>query len=129
MANARFQLYGLREMIANMQQLARNSPKALERAARKHGNIELTEMKRQTPVDIGTLRDSGQLDVQWVRGSTLTIEWGFGGAAEDYAIYVHEDLDAWHRVGNAKFVERPLKEAEPYLMARIATDWANNLGL
>lgn len=35
------------------------------------------------------------------------------GYTQNYAIYVHENLDAAHPVGNAKFLERPFRDIEP----------------
>ena len=43
----------------------------------------------------------------------------FGGPAVDYAGLVHEDLDAIHPVGQAKFLESTLMESRPFLAARI----------
>jgi hypothetical protein len=117
-------------MEERLRALAKKSPKALERALYKEAQIEMTEMKRQTPVEFGTLRDSGLVEQpRWVNGSTLVVELGFGGAAEDYAIYVHEDLDAFHAVGNAKFVEIPLNDSKPYMARRVAERWAKDLGI
>ena len=45
---------------------------------------------------------------------------GFGGPAAGYAIYVHEDLGAFHPVGDAKFMESVLNESRPFLAKRIA---------
>lgn len=36
----------------------------------------------------------------------LTVRFGY---AAQYAIYVHEDLNAFHPIGNAKFLEGPLR--------------------
>ena len=35
-------------------------------------------------------------------------------------VTVHENLDAFHRVGQAKFLESVLVESRPYLAARVA---------
>ena len=35
------------------------------------------------------------------------------GYTQQYAIYVHENLEAIHPIGNAKFLERPFRELEP----------------
>jgi hypothetical protein len=43
-----------------------------------------------------------------------------GGPAAPYAIYVHEDLEAIHPVGQAKFIESVLLESRPFMAARIA---------
>ena len=40
----------------------------------------------------------------------------------EYAKYVHEDLDAHHDTGNAKFLERPARRLRPELMKDIESD-------
>lgn len=41
-----------------------------------------------------------------------------------YATIVHEDLDAWHMVGNAKFLERPVRDYAAKNFKRVAeTHW------
>ncbi len=37
------------------------------------------------------------------------------GYTQDYAIHVHEDLEAFHRVGQAKYLEQPAREMEQEL--------------
>jgi HK97 gp10 family phage protein len=120
---------GVREMIANMERLARDTRRAKQRALTKFANIEMTEMKKRTPVATGTLRDSGIVDPPTWNGDTVTVTLGFGGAAEQYAIYVHEDLEAFHPVGQAKFVESVLNESERYFESRIRDDIKSELGL
>jgi len=127
---SRFVWIGAKEFEANLRKLAKDSRRSLAKALRKFADTEMKEMKRQTPVEFGTLRDSGTVDdPEWVNDSTLVCELGFGGAAEGYAIYVHEDLTAFHSIGNAKFVERPLNESAPFFMERVGKDWAEDLGL
>jgi hypothetical protein len=38
----------------------------------------------------------------------------------DYAVYVHENLQAHHPVGQAKFLESAMTEAAPTLAERVA---------
>jgi hypothetical protein len=43
-----------------------------------------------------------------------------GGGTVDYALIVHEDLEAFHRVGQAKYIESVLNESKRSMPARIA---------
>jgi hypothetical protein len=43
-----------------------------------------------------------------------------GGPAAPYAIFVHEDPDAIHKVGQWKYIESVVKESVPYMAVRIA---------
>lgn len=53
-----------------------------------------------TPVDTGVLKGSA-----YVQAIENGWEIGFGGAASAYALEQHENLDYYHDVGQAKFLE------------------------
>lgn len=64
-----------------------------------------------TPIDTGALRASAFTEAE--SGSNPSVIVGF---EEEYAIFVHENLEAHHPVGQAKFLEQPLKEnADKYV--------------
>jgi hypothetical protein len=75
-------------------------------------NLIMTESKRDTPVDTGTLRGSGHVQPPKVGLQTLSVTMGFGGAASAYAIIQHERTDLRHQSGTAKFLERNVKAHE-----------------
>lgn len=91
----------------------------------------IAEAKRETPVDEGTLRSSGHVQLPEVENGTITVACGFGGPAGSgnqggtnseavgYAVYVHEDLNAHHNVGNAKFLENPLNRRKATMVGRM----------
>jgi len=56
------------------------------------------------PVDTGNLRNSAFTRKEG-KGWKTTVRVGFTAR---YAVYVHEDLMAYHRVGQAKYLEDPL---------------------
>jgi hypothetical protein len=58
-----------------------------------------------TPVDTGALRASAFTEAE--SGSNPSVIVGY---TEEYAIFVHENLEANHPVGQAKFLEQPLQE-------------------
>jgi hypothetical protein len=94
-------------------------PDVIVKAMTQEGNIELAEMRRRTPVEFGPLRASLSMTVER-RGSQITLEFGAGGPSAPYAMYVHERTELHHRIGEAKFIERPIKESAPYFSERIA---------
>lgn len=116
-------------MKARLIGVAADVRRAIDRAVYKFGNTEMREMKRRVPVDTGTLKNSGFVEKPKRSGDTVRLELGFGGAAEDYAIIVHEDLEAFHEVGEAKYVERPLSESAPHFANRVGADVKKDLGL
>jgi hypothetical protein len=107
-------------------------PKILYRIAEQI----MTEAKGQTPVDTGNLRASGHvLPPEWI-GNWVLVMLGFGGPAgagkgqkkdAGYAVYVHENLAARHKVGNAKYLERPMLAWASKLEAKIGADLRTEL--
>lgn len=97
-------------------------PQKVERALRQQAEVELTESKRRVPVDTGTLRASGQVVGPEREGRKFYVEITYGGQAEDYAVIVHEDLDAFHKVGQAKYLESVLNESSRFMAERLAGD-------
>ena len=61
------------------------------------------------PVASGALRASGFVEPPIVAGTQVSVTLGFGGTAAPYAVIVHEDLTKRHTVGQAKYLELPLK--------------------
>lgn len=62
-----------------------------------------------TPVDEGLLKASHYTDIEEVTNKKVV---GVVGATQDYAVYVHENLQAKHTTGQAKFLTTALKDRE-----------------
>jgi hypothetical protein len=120
---------GGQEAANELFKLARKSPRAMERSLFKYGNTRLTESKRLVPVEYGDLKDSGTADEPEWNGSNLSMELGYGGAAMEYAEIVHEDMEAFHDDGQAKYLEQPLNAAEPNFDQEIGADFERFMGL
>lgn len=110
---------GIRKKI---QALSRAMPDITSGALLKEAEIEATESKRRTPVDLGNLRASIHVEGPEIDSKgNVSAAIVAGGPSAPYALIVHEDLDAYHKVGQAKFIESTLKESAPFLPARIAS--------
>ncbi len=85
---------------------------------------EMTEMKRRAPVDTGDLQSSGFVDgPNFLRiGGFKVVEmvFSFGDTVVTYAFAVHEDLEAFHNPGQARYVASVLEESSGFLTPRIA---------
>jgi len=127
--SVKFKIWGHREMKANLETLAKKSARAQMKALHQVAQEEMTESKKLVPVDTGTLKNSGHVEQPKRIGDAISVELGYGGAAEDYAIPVHEDLEAFHRVGQAKYLEQPLNESAPHIATRVFKKAAEDLGL
>jgi hypothetical protein len=113
----------MRRRIANVMT---QQPKRVLAAFKMEAEIEVTEMKRRTPVDItenaphpGNLRNSLHAEEPMYNGRTYEIIIASGNQAP-YAIYVHENPDAYHPIGQWKFMESVLNESRPYMGSRVA---------
>jgi hypothetical protein len=82
--------------------------------------IETPECRARTPVDTGNLVNTVKTFGPEFRGNQVLAGTTAGGPEAPYAPIVHEDLDAHHRVGQAKFIESVYRESAPYLPARVA---------
>lgn len=61
------------------------------------------------PVETGALRDSAFIEPPVMTERGATFRFGFGGPNAPYAVIQHEDLTYRHKVGQAKYLELPLK--------------------
>jgi hypothetical protein len=112
-------LLGATEMRETLSRLAELIPGKVSRALYEEAQIEMTEAKRRTPVDTGALRASGLVNKPEVLDRDIKVTLQFGGPSAGYAVYVHENLEAFHKRGQAKFLESTLLESAPYMAARI----------
>lgn len=101
-------------------------PQQAAAALYHEAQIEVTEMKRRTPVDItpnaphpGNLRNSIHAELPEFRGNRIVVIVATGAEAP-YAIYVHENPDAFHPIGEWKFMESVINESAPHMAQRVA---------
>lgn len=106
--------------IRDIKKLKLFAPDEFARALYQEAQIEVKEIKQRTPVDTGALRASITLEGPVRDGRRIYVTVVAGGPTVPYAFYVHEDLEAFHPHGEAKFIERPIRESAPYMADRIA---------
>ena len=133
-------MIGAKEMIETLLKIADKFPDRVMAALYQEAQVILTEAKRRCPVasDGGILRASGQVLPPERNGRRISVTISFGGAADAYAIAVHEHLSAhsppswitaeenghpvqWTTPGTGpKFLESVINEAMPTMAARLA---------
>lgn len=83
------------------------------------------------PVDTSALRSSLYVTEPYYDVGIIRVDIGYGGPAakinpktgestDGYALMVHENLEAFHPVGTAKFLEMPFDQAKRGMAARLA---------
>ena len=90
-------------------------PNATAAAVHQEALELLADSLLQVPVDTGTLRRSGYAEPPHdVRNPVAVVGYG-----TDYALPVHERMEAQHPVGNAKFLERPFLARQQNFVQRM----------
>lgn len=92
---------------------------ALAAATYQETAVELKEVVLRTPVEHGDLRRSEHIEGPTWEGDRVYCLIVAGGPAAPYAIYVHENDDAIHPVGQSHFISSVLEESAPFMGRRI----------
>jgi hypothetical protein len=106
----RLQVIGATRLANKIQAAAQAGPQAVGMALYQEAEAIMTASKETyVPVDTGALRASGRVEPPIALGAVLAVTMGFGGPSAPYAVIVHEDLTKRHPVGQAKYLEIPLR--------------------
>lgn len=111
---------GAKEMRGKLSTVKKNMPDEIGRALYMETEVEATEVKKRTPVDKGALRASVHVVGPFREGRRVWTMVVAGGPSAPYAWFVHENPDAFHKVGQWKFIESVILESRPYMGARVA---------
>ena len=119
-------LVGEEQMIRKIMLIANKTPSRVGRALYRESQIESTEMKRRCPVDTtpnaphpGLLRNGIHVEDPDYSSNNISVTIATS-AQTPYDIYVHENPDAFHPIGQYKFMESVLRESGPYMASRLA---------
>lgn len=104
--------------------LRSTAPAHLNAALYRFACRVMTASLRLVPVDTGSLRRSHFVSAPTEQSTTTTIL--SAGYVAPYAGYVHEDMQAEHINGMAKFLEGPYLELMPTAASTIAADMAKS---
>lgn len=97
---------------------------AASQATFEEASLILTRSQEEfVPIKTGHLKSSG-----FVRKTNDPLRYEIGYWA-DYAIPVHENLDAFHAIGQAKYLEQPFNEAQAGLSRRVSQRVRQLLGM
>lgn len=108
------------------QAIAQSGPagvKVAAKALRNEAQEAFANSQDEVPVDTGALKASGRVRPEtgvFERGNEVYVELTYGGTATEYSIYVHENLEAYHPHGKAKYLEDPMNRQVNGISGRIA---------
>ena len=124
----KFDVRGAEDIRRKLGFLGNYGIEAVKRALTRHAEKVMTEAKEMTPVDTGTLMSTGRVAPPEMDGNTITVMLGFGGPAGgkdvNYALVVHENMQAHHPRGQAKYLETPMKAHSNEVLPAISAELA-----
>jgi hypothetical protein len=106
--------------VAALLKIATALPAEVERAVYEEGLGVMKESMRRTPVDTGALRATHETSKPITEGGVTRVTISVGGPAAPYAVFVHEDNQAHHTVGQAGFLRSAAYEAAAGMAERVA---------
>lgn len=116
-------LKGSEELLRKLEQFAVGLPGEMRKALRQVAKEGVyADSQEDCPVKEGHLKRSGKLAVSASERSGTTARVTYGGGEAPYALIVHEDLEARHDNGKAKFLEEPLHRRAPTFPADVAAN-------
>ncbi|HUW56556.1 MAG TPA: hypothetical protein VMZ92_07965 [Planctomycetota bacterium] len=112
--------HGADDALRDLRKIRAFAPGEIGRALFQETAVESKECQKVTPVKFGVLRGTIHPEGPFVDGKRIHTAVVAGGPAAPYALVVHEDLEAFHTVGEAKYIERPLKASARHIGSRVA---------
>lgn len=120
-----------RSLTRTLMDYGAKAEKSLGKHLYREGLGILASSQGLVPVDTNALRSSGYVTEPVRDINMLSVFIGYGGPAakinvktgqstDGYAILVHENLEAFHKVGTAKFLEMPFDQAKTGMASRLA---------
>ena len=104
-----FSINGIEVGLDQLDRIERGIDDVVAGSLYRWGERVMTESKEQeVPVDTGTLRSSGMVELER-NGSVISVALGYGGAASNYAIAVHETNKNYRGGRKWKYLEDPIK--------------------
>lgn len=128
-AEVKFEIDGVEDIITAFETVDKLVREAGRELLKEEGQVTMGESHEEVPTDTGTLQNSSYVEERETVDS-VEVELGYGREdasphprtgqhPRDYMIYVHENLDAHHVRGKAKFLEDPVRRTGTRLEERL----------
>ncbi len=112
-------LKGSDEVRRNLERLMKGIlPEAGRALATEAKPIE-QESRGRTPVESGAARDSHRISEPEIRGGAVSVAIVAGDASTPYIVFLHENMEASHVTGQAKFLQSSAFDAKSGLPAKL----------
>lgn len=115
------EIKGLDDLLATFHRLGDGADNACAGPVKDEADEIMKDSKgNYVPYEEGDLQESGYVAEPEIRGDVVSVEMGYN---TPYALVQHEDLSFQHPGGkSAKYLERPLLDAERGMDERLARD-------
>lgn len=118
--NLSFQLSGVDAGLGALDRITSRVVPEIAASLYQSAEHVMTVSKEQyVPVDTGTLRSSGAVEIEQ-DADRVVVRLGFGGAASDYAVAVHEVNKNYKGGRSWKYLETPLNQELPEINQKLA---------
>lgn len=119
---AKIKFSGVNMVIAKMEKTIKAAQQGSDTAVTNLAQLVFARSQFYVPKDTTMLTKSGKVTV-FSAGNKAVATITYGGGIVDYAVYVHEDLEAKHQSPtSAKFLERALIEGRAKGKPRFTAD-------
>lgn len=119
MSNFEIRVTGATEALQDLKRFQLDKPAEFKRGVVKFALLVQREAQKRTPVDTGALRNSAatRLTDNGLRGFYVDVSF-----MQFYAVFVHENLHAYHPVGEAKYLENAVRAMLPRLQSTVLSE-------
>lgn len=112
---AGIRITGIPGTVRAIKRVPKEHRKKLKKGMHEAGQFLKDRSRELVPVDTGNLYRSAYFRVR-ERTHDVRLEVGYSKNGQaPYAIYVHEDPDAFHPIGEYKFLEKPARQYAVHL--------------
>ena len=122
----KMKITGNEKILVNLKKVPSRLGEALGGGLYLEASNIMTDSKKQSPVDLGTMKASGYITLPEITLSSVKVEMGYGGPSADYVVVQHEHTEFNHEVGKAKFLEDPMY-AHRFRFSKKVTNYAKRL--
>lgn len=98
---------GLNNVMRNLNRQIEAMPGVTQEALNAGALVILRESQRNVPVDTGNLRQSGTMQPLSIGMPATAVFY-----TAEYAVFVHEDMEAYHPSGESKFLEKAVRSKQ-----------------
>lgn len=112
-------LVGQKELVAMLVDMEAKAAPALARALYEEGQLAFRQSQMEVPFRFGILKGSGRIYPPAIVGDEVEVILGYGGAAAQYAMVMHEGNHNFQGGKKRRYLQDPVEQRVPGMDQRI----------